>query len=390
VPGAALPASSFAVVPRQFVRGGWMMLAASFAAAGACVFHQTTVVLPEMAAGVPLLLITGVLMLVLRGAGRFVAALLAVGCAVWAVWQGLTYLPMLHEFLDSSWPDLTWLLVMVHLPVLAAVRCLKSLLSPPWRLREGRPPARRRAIFGVLWVWFVVGLLVGFGFLPTEVRRPLVNVINGQEPEWRPNSQVASTPTTSGTATRSGKTYPENDYNSNPVMPPMSGGNSTASEQGTVSGIRMVSTAPQPGQTVVIPTAPIEPAVADPIPSSTSAVVRPDYSVTPAKRRGPHALPNIAREVAALPKFAEVSFSATQGRSRFRINPDARIVSQTVRPDGTDLVRVRCTTTLEDASGRKTQGQAFLNIVVDAKGRILHSGTPEIIDQESESMGAAK
>lgn len=363
-----------------------MMLAASVVAAGACVFHQTTVVLPEMAAGVPLLLITGILMLVLRGGGRFVAALFAVGSAVWAVWQGMTYLPMLHEFLDNSWPELTWLLVMVHLPVLAAVRCLKSLISPPWRIREGRPPARRRAIFGILWVWFVVGVLVGLGFIPAEARRPLVNVINGQEPEWRPNSQV------SGPSKESGRTYPESDYNANPVMPPMSGGSGTtpADSEGTISGIRTVSTAPKPGETSVIPIAPIEPAVADPIASSSGAVVRPDYTVTPAKRRGPHSLPNLARDVAALPKLAEVPFASTQGRSRFRINSDARVVSQTVRPDGTDLVRVRCTTTLEDATGRRSQGQAFINLVVDAKGRILHSGTPEIIDQESESMGAGK
>lgn len=403
-----------------------MMLYAALFTLAANVWHQTTILLWELALGVPLLLVTSILVLSVRGRGRPFAAVLAVAPFCWALWQADTYLPLLPDFTNPSWPLAGLLPISLFLALFSCLRCWRSLLSPPWVLRQGQPPRRRRALLGLLFAWAVVILFLLVSVLPDELRRPLLDELWGRSPG---NTDKGS-PRPGSTPEPEPSTPPQSSYDFNPVMPPMNsspepepvpavspsrtarssssvanhtGGTSpvrssqptagkaqpspSSSSQATTptlggAPIRMVSTAPKPGEvSVIVPILSETPAAQDLPAGITQASVPVSTTKLP---RGPaRNYPNLARDLAAEPALAGVGFEKTAGRTSLRIGSDPRILTRQQNADGTELLRVQCSTSSADSLGRQASGSVQLDVLMDPQGRILLCRTLEFQDAES-------
>lgn len=264
-----------------------MMLLAGLSAIAASVWHQTAMLLWELAIGGPILIVAAVAMLRLRGGWRFLGALLAAGPAAWAVWQLATYVPLLPDFVAASWPIFCFMPIAAVLAILATLRCWRSVFSNAWILVPGQPPRRRHAVGGIVFATLVVGLIAGVGFAPDELRRPAMMALWGRAPA--PTAAKARTPSA-----------PSRQIEVNPVLPPMNSSQPTAPARPAASTPSQPATrsdpppAPEAARPVVSLPLPATPAKAPANPPARPTATAPARVATPSGPTAPTPPPVIS------------------------------------------------------------------------------------------------
>ena len=335
-----------------------MMLLAGLCAIVAAVRYQTTIFLWELGIGGPILIITAIFMLRLRGGWRWLAALLAAGPAAWAIWQLHTYLPLLPDFLPKSWPVLCFLPIACLLAILATLRSWRSLWSAGYVLVPGKPPRKKRAPGGVIFAALVVGAVAGVGYLPNDARSALLQPL-------RPSARSPLTGT-AGTVSSPAKQNTAHNYAANPVLPPA---NSTPAPAGVA--VPQTSTAKPPSNV-----------------GNRWAAYNGASTAKP--QEPPRPYPNLNADLARAPLVQDVTAAQTAGQVKFTMNHDYKIVQRKMNADGTESLRMQASTISEDSQGGKAQGLATMDVVMDAQGHILKSTLVSIVDPETKLLTGEK
>ena len=375
-----------------------MMLFAGTFAVAATVYYQTTIILWELAIGGPLLITAALFMLILSGSGRYLAALLALACGAWGYWQLHTYLPLFPEMLEKSWPLFGFLPAATVLAILAAVRCLRSLISPPYVFVAGQAPRRRYAILGILFAYVILGCIAGLSFLPDSVRRPMLRDMWGRysyDPPTESTPQsVTQTPSPEATPeTAQEAKLPEKiqivqapGYDLNPVLPPMNSQASTDQPLGSSSYATSVSQVTPPAKkTTRVPTNAREPAplakteltkiAKSPVSSSAAltAPTQPARKVEDGSGQSPATSPILSKGTTGSVKTAATVSPATKKQGPALPVTEPNIMDTALPAFGTPKAysgladSLSESPVLNDVSFAETGGQTELSIKSDQK-----------------------